>query len=494
MEALLAANPYFSAGFGLIGVTAGLALLRKGVQHGITFAERRLLVSLEIPNRDHSYHWFLQWMGEYNARQAAGIAAAASTAAAAAAGGQSAAGAAAGSAPSAKARRGFGASLLRRLVLPKPHQLSVETSFVRHENGSSSTHFSLVPGTGRHYFEYNGAWFKVDRNRDRGMLDVKSGMPWETVTITTLSRDRAILEQILEEARQTALARDVGKMVIYTSYGHEWRQFGAPRRRRPFNSVVLDQNIAEIILHDVREFLSGGKWYHDRGVPYRRGYLLYGPPGSGKTSFIQALAGELEYNICILNLSERGLTDDRLAHLLNNVPMRSIILLEDIDAAFPSRTPKEEQDARTADKQRGYSSTLTFSGLLNALDGVAASEERIIFMTTNHLERLDSALVRPGRVDVRAYIGNATAEQARAMFLRFYDGQEQLADEFVAKLAAADALGRVSPAQLQGHFVVHRRNAARAVERAGVLIGPAVAGAGPGPDAGPDAPKARASE
>lgn len=73
------------------------------------------------------------------------------------------------------------------------------------------------------------------------------------------------------------------------------------------------------------------------GIPYRRGYLLHGPPGSGKTSFIQALAGELDYNICILNLSERGLTDDRLHLVLSVIPERCIMVLEDIDAAFSGR-------------------------------------------------------------------------------------------------------------------------------------------------------------
>jgi len=73
------------------------------------------------------------------------------------------------------------------------------------------------------------------------------------------------------------------------------------------------------------------------GIPYRRGYLLHGPPGCGKSSFITALAGELEFGICVLNLSERGLTDDRLNHLLSVAPQQSIILLEDVDAAFVSR-------------------------------------------------------------------------------------------------------------------------------------------------------------
>ena len=77
-------------------------------------------------------------------------------------------------------------------------------------------------------------------------------------------------------------------------------------------SVVLAEGVAERIETDIRAFLGRGRWYAERGIPYRRGYLLYGPPGSGKTSFIQALAGELGYNICLLNLSERGLTDDKV--------------------------------------------------------------------------------------------------------------------------------------------------------------------------------------
>lgn len=107
---------------------------------------------------------------------------------------------------------------------------------------------------------------------------------------------------------------------------------------------------------------------------------------------------------------------------------------------------------------------LTFSGLLNALDGVAASEERIIFMTTNHPEKLDAALIRPGRVDQKIYIGNATETQAYTMFLRFYTHQSELATLFVSNLREANAFGKVSPAQLQGHFVFHRDNAENAAK------------------------------
>ncbi|KAG9290729.1 hypothetical protein G9A89_011692 [Geosiphon pyriformis] len=398
---LLESNPYFSAGVGVIGVGAGLAIFRQGLTRGAALARRRLLVSLEIPSNDKSYLWFLQWMSQQSTH--------------------------------------------------RTHKYAVETSFVQHDNGSCSANFSLVPGPGKHYFKWGGTWIQVQRQRDSKTINLSTGGPWEIITLTTLSRDRDIFPELLTKARQLALAKQEGKTVIYTSWGPEWRPFGLPRKRRSLDSVILDKDVKEKIVWDVRDFINNGNWYSQRGIPYRRGYLLYGPPGSGKSSFIQALAGELEYNICVLNLSERGLTDDRLNHLLSNAPERSILLLEDIDAAFTKRLSANQQS---------YQSTVTFSGLLNAMDGVASSEERIIFMTTNHVDRLDRALIRPGRVDIKEHLGNATEYQIRVMFLRFYDGEDELAEQFVNKVKDKG----VSTAQLQGHFVCYKNDPRAAVE------------------------------
>ncbi|KAJ2878936.1 Complex III assembly protein translocase and chaperone, partial [Coemansia asiatica] len=433
LSTFLADNPLFSAGFGLIGVGAGLAVLRQSARRGADLMKRQLLVSIEIPSHDKSYQWVLGWLSR---RGADAIRAVDS-----------------GNKDITWVRRRIAGAVL-------PRHVAVQTSYKQHDNGSVSTAFTMVPGQGKHIFFYQGIFIQVDRQRNAKMIDIQSAAPFETVTLTTLSRDRAVFTDILQEAREYALSQNEGRTVLYTSFGPEWRPFGLPRKRRLLDSVILDQGVSAGIVEDVKDFISNGKWYDERGIPYRRGYLLHGPPGSGKTSFIQALAGDLGYNICILNLSERGLTDDRLNHLLTVAPERSLVLLEDIDAAF-------NRNRQQSDNAAYQQSMVTFSGLLNALDGVASSDERIIFMTTNHIERLDPALVRPGRVDVKVYLGNATKYQICKMFTRFYGAEnEKLAETFAEKLQGHT----VSTAQLQGHFVAHKKDAASAIDNVASLI------------------------
>ncbi|XP_035782473.1 mitochondrial chaperone BCS1 [Anopheles aquasalis] len=397
----LSENPYFGAGFGLFGVGAGAAMLRKGVQGAMILFRRHYMITLEVPCRDKSYQWLLQWITQKGARQT--------------------------------------------------QHLSVETSFEQRDTGHVKTRYDFIPSVGTHIMRYGGTWIKVDRAREQHTLDLHMGVPWETVQLTAFGRDKQLYFRILEEARQLALKNTEGKTIMYTAMGSEWRPFGHPRKRRPLRSVVLDDGVSERILRDCREFIQNPGWYAERGIPYRRGYLLHGPPGCGKSSFITALAGEIEFGICLLNLSERGLTDDRLNHLMNVAPQQSIILLEDIDAAFVSRQDTLQQKAAFEGLNR-----VTFSGLLNCLDGVASTEARIVFMTTNYLERLDPALIRPGRVDVKEYVGHCSRHQLEQMFRRFYSGTDAEANaRLFAEKVAADGRN-VSPAQIQGYFMVHK--------------------------------------
>lgn len=241
--------------------------------------------------------------------------------------------------------------------------------------------------------------------------------------------------------------------------------------------MVLGEGIKERIVEAVKDFMASKKWYHDRGIPYRRGYLLYGPLGTGKSSFIQALAGELNYDIAILNLSKRGLTDDRLNHLFTVILNRTLVLLEDVDAAFSNRRTQTD-----ADGYRGVN--VTFSGLLNALDGVTSAEERMLFLTTNHVQRLDEALVRPGRVDMTVHFGDLTRYQVACLWDRFYGDLDEGGSYRRAFLDRIQQLGLIedengfkanrnkstSAAALQGLFLYNKDNMKGAIAMADGLV------------------------
>ena len=370
---------------------------------------------------------------------------------------------------------GFIDSILRRFT-PRMRHLSVETEKVDLPNGTVQTSFALIPGPGRHILRYKNAFLMVERTRETKAVS-REGRPWETVTLTTLHAHRHIFEDIFVEAHRLAQQATEGKLIVYHPVSTRWEQFGEPRRKRGIDSVILDRGVKERITEDVKDFLSSANWYYDRGIPYRRGYLLHGPPGSGKTSFIQALAGDLDYNIAILNLSQRGLTDDRLQHLLSVIPQRTIVLLEDADAAFGNRRIQRDAD--------GYQgANVTFSGLLNALDGVASSEERVLFLTTNHVERMDAALIRPGRVDMMVRLGDATRWQVEQFWDRFYgevDPQGEWKAKFLKRLEELDLVQGgsedahqprypVSTAAIQGLFLYNKDDVEGAVGMAQGLL------------------------
>lgn len=409
-----------------------LALGQKGLRNGASLLKRRLLIDVEINVKDESYPWFLYWMTLHQRGQVSGNF---------------------DKSPAAKV--GLVESVMRRLT-PRMHHLSIETEKIQRPNGSVQTQFSLIPGPGKHILRYKNTFLMVNRVRETKSMDFQMGKPWETITLTTLYSQRQIFEGLFIETHRLAQQSTEGKTIVYTSRSTNWERFGEPRRKRSIESVILDKGIKERILTDVQDFLDSSKWYYDRGIPYRRGYLLHGPPGSGKSSFIQALAGHLDYNIAILNLSERGLTDDRLNHLLTIIPKRTIVLLEDADAAYSNRRTQTD-----ADGYRG--ANVTFSGLLNAIDGVASAEERVLFLTTNHISRLDSALIRPGRIDMTVRIGEATRWQAIGLWDRFYgelDTDGVFKERFLDKL---QTLGLISAAESDDNIenvgrLPHRRN------------------------------------
>lgn len=317
-----------------------------------------------------------------------------------------------------------------------------------------------------HYFTYKGHYVLLSRRYLKNVI--ATDVTWESITLSTFRSNSWILADIMEEVRalfeEKPIAED--KTRFYFANDGYWQECGTGKRKRPLTSVILNTTIANRINGDMREFLETSKWYQDRGIPYRRGYLLYGPPGCGKSSFVKAIAGEINYNICIMSLSSKNLNDDSLNNLMNSTPEKCIILLEDIDAAFPNREIEDDDDDKKDDKKKKQqvpqqsengSGKVTLRGLLNALDGVASTEGRIIFLTTNYIDRLDSAMTRPGRVDLKVLIDLPDDDQLFRMFTHFYPEADVETDakEFVRKIRALKK-PRVSMAMVQGHFMMHK--------------------------------------
>jgi len=268
-----------------------------------------------------------------------------------------------------------------------------------------------------------------------------------------------------------ATSEKVYKIYSWNSRNMYWREI-ATKLVRPVDSVVLPPILKAKILGDVDNFIAPetAKWYYKHGISYKRTYLFYGPPGAGKSSFIRVLAGHLQKNLCFLQPANPNMTDEALQVCLQSTPENSIIVIEDIDALFDKdRTSKAD------------GCPMTFSGLLNALDGVCNRDGQLFVLTTNYIDRLDSALIRAGRVDLKVAFPQACREQIKALFLHFYPGEEEWAEKFTAEIVRRffDAEeekkeeanepvnnGKLSMAALQQHFIICRTcSASEAIEK-----------------------------
>ncbi|XP_060193535.1 AAA-ATPase At5g17760-like [Lycium barbarum] len=173
-----------------------------------------------------------------------------------------------------------------------------------------------------------------------------------------------------------------------------------------FETLALEPKLKKTIIEDLDRFLKRKEFYRRVGKAWKRGYLLYGPPGTGKSSLIAAIANYLKFDIYDLEFSNIK-RDSDLRRLLLSTKNRSILVIEDIDCSveLPQRTDIKKE-------KKFQDSQLTLSGLLNFIDGLWSScgDERVIIFTTNHKERLDPALLRPGRMDMHIHMSYLTSE------------------------------------------------------------------------------------
>ena len=186
-------------------------------------------------------------------------------------------------------------------------------------------------------------------------------------------------------------AAEKKSQIFFPDSWGEWSSSPAPKRS--LNTVVVEDGVVESLKGDLQKFLADESKYTRLGIPFHRGYLLYGPPGTGKTSMVKALAAEMGLDLWYLSMGDVK-DDTSLLSMINSVREGGILLLEDVDSFSPVLSREDGAEVNS-----GPDSGVSTAALLNALDGVATPHGLITIMTTNYIERLDTALTRSGRVD-----------------------------------------------------------------------------------------------
>ncbi|XP_014560866.1 hypothetical protein COCVIDRAFT_34200 [Bipolaris victoriae FI3] len=311
------------------------------------------------------------------------------------------------------------------------------------------------------------------------------------ITLTTPGWSLKPLQNFVEMCHDFKLKHLTGTTTVYFAgvsrndpYGGGWQSVSKAVRK--LDTIDMDEDVKSDIVRDAEYYYSDESraFFADCGIPYRRGYLFHGPPGTGKSSFSAALAGHLRCDIYHISLSNGTISDDALHRLFLGLPRKCIVVIEDIDSAGIGRETTTSRRAAREERMHRYipndileieafeellprkrptstSSTrnlVTLSGLLNAIDGNASQEGRLLIMTSNDPGALDAALTRPGRIDKKVYFGNMTKSAGRSIFKRligrsamaynsgFTPAQiEQWADEFADKVPS----NVFSPAQVQ---------------------------------------------
>lgn len=305
------------------------------------------------------------------------------------------------------------------------------------DRSDSGPEYFLVPGHGAHWFLWHRRILFVSRDEgDKPNSSKGSGKPIEKIHFRTLGRSQSILRELVSEAHEVTIQSSLVSLRIWQGW---WTSIRGRTPRR-IDTLTLKAGQMERILANLAWFMESREWYESRGIPYRRGYLFSGPPGTGKTSIVLALAGHIRRPVCVLNLGSVD-DDDALFSAITEAPSNAIVLIEDIDCAQSAKSRTVEKDPREPEKE---SQGVTKAGLLNALDGITTPDGRIFIMTTNFAEHLDAALIRPGRADVHERFEKLEAPEQVVMASRFY-GNCQFA-----------ALPEpVSPAAMQAAFMVH---------------------------------------
>lgn len=236
------------------------------------------------------------------------------------------------------------------------------------------------------------------------------------------------------------------KKYIYDAKDEYWNLMNSTIIRT-FDSLFLKGDSKEKLFDYVQSFFKKKtkEEYEKYNMPYKCNILLYGLPGTGKTSTILTVASNLKMNIGLIPISLK-LDDKGLIHAINSVKKNDckIIVIEDIDCLFTERK-----------KEDTHKNMLTLSGLLNCMDGLFRNEGILVFLTANNISFIDDAMLRSNRIDYKLYYDYADKDQVKKC-MNFYFPER---DDLFTKLWRHIDCKNVTISMLQAFLFRHRHTA-----------------------------------
>lgn len=303
---------------------------------------------------------------------------------------------------------------------------------------------------------YGGAEFKwqlLSRGNDHGSSDNQrgggggGGTPGEIrsfeLSFHKAHRDAvfgAYLPYILD--RSEAIKAQDRMLKLYMNEGDYWSPINL-HHPATFDTLAMDSELKRTVMEDLARFVKRKDYYRKTGKAWKRGYLLYGPPGTGKSSLVAAMANYLKFDIYDLELTSVT-WNSSLKRLLIGMSNKAILVVEDIDCSLQLQQREAEDESPDGP---GKDEKVTLSGLLNFVDGLWSScgEERIIVFTTNYKDRLDPALLRPGRMDVHVHMGYCGASAFRMLASNYHDVEDH---ELFGEIEGLIGEAEVTPAEV----------------------------------------------
>lgn len=338
------------------------------------------------------------------------------------------------------------------------------------DSGIESNYISHIPEEVRSNLKKYGMFeFPVSRLNNVDMTDRFNGKNYRIILSTDIFYASGHLQQFvfivinksdgklsdiydyLEHITQYGIKKHIGKKTfVYsvssnTPFDINWNLVGNIKTRS-LNTIYINQSIKDEILNDIQKFLSNECqiFFDKTGIPYKRCFLLYGLPGTGKTSLVRSLASHFEKNIAILKLKSSSLDDQQLYKLAQTIPPESILLIEDLDTTFSSQYGSECKDTTTFNNMVNR---VTLSGILDLLDGMNSYEKQLIFITCNNVKVFNNMFMRAGRIDRIYEFKPLNKETAKQMLLNFIDNiPNSTLDEMASYI---DDYGKMVPVELQ---------------------------------------------